>query len=152
MSLHPKYPFPRRSPPQISKSMCPNFRHLFKWFQEQRLLIILDQPDELKHYIERPHIFAFSSYFCRSVSDDYVVRLGLSGPNVDTFKHVSCIFSGYHAMRSEVNARRQFFLTFAIRTLPASRSDAHGVFLPKRLPLRQGNFLWIAGRSHSHSF
>ena len=63
--------------------------------------------DELEHYLKCPHLYSLWSFLAVSVSEDPLVRWGLIDPNPSIFKHIACIFSGYHAVRRAL--RSQFF-------------------------------------------
>ncbi len=54
-------------------------------------------PDDLKHYVRCPHLFALCKYLISHTSADPLERLGLVSPSTEGFKVVCCILVGYHA-------------------------------------------------------
>ena len=58
------------------------------------------KPDDLNHYVQCPHLYALSKFVRGHASDDPLIRLGLVHPSADVFKHMVCVFAGYHAMRN----------------------------------------------------
>ncbi len=54
-------------------------------------------PDDLKHYVRCPHLYALCKYLINHTSADPLARLGLVNPCIECLKVVCCIFGGYHA-------------------------------------------------------
>jgi hypothetical protein len=68
--------------------------------------------DSLSHYLQCPPLLALWRFLTRgNTSEDPLIRWGLIQPNKVTFLYISCIFSGYHAVRRDL---REFpvFLEF----------------------------------------
>jgi len=65
--------------------------------------------DELEHYFQCPHLFALWSFHTGGTSADPLVRWGLSHPDALQLKYVSCVFSGYHAVRRHFRRVNEFF-------------------------------------------
>ena len=82
-------------------------------FHDDKLLPCLlgcrDCKDELKHYLQCPHLLALWTFLLGPTSADPLVRWGLIQPEKEQFKCISCIFSGYHAVRREFRNSKQFF-------------------------------------------
>ena len=59
--------------------------------------------DSLSHYLQCPALLALWRFLARgNASEDPLVRWGLIHPNKVTFLYISCIFSGYHAVRRDL--------------------------------------------------
>ena len=91
-------------------------------FHEAKLLPCLfgcqDCKDNLEHYLMCPHVYALTSYLTEGVSDLPLIRWGLQYPSKINHAVISCIFSGYHAVRSDLRAN-PVFIEHHIRILPA---------------------------------
>ena len=64
--------------------------------------------DDLRHYLQCPHLFALWRFFAGEVSEDPLVRWGLISPNYYKLNSIACVFSGYHAIRRDFRARNEF--------------------------------------------
>jgi hypothetical protein len=74
--------------------------------------------DNLNHYLSCPHLFALWSYLSEGVSDLPLIRWGLLFPSKINHAVVSCVFSGYHAIRNDLRDN-PVFLEHNLRTLPS---------------------------------
>ena len=90
------------------------------------LLGCTDCPDSFSHYVRCPYLFALTKFFKRDTSNDPLTRLSLVSPSAESMLCVSCMFTGYHAVKNEVrcgnlnpiindasNVRRLLWTTFA---------------------------------------
>ena len=59
--------------------------------------------DSLSHYLQCPALLALWRFLALgNASEDPLVRWGLIHPNKVTLLYISCIFSGYHAVRRDL--------------------------------------------------
>ena len=59
--------------------------------------------DSLSHYLQCPALLALWRFLaCGVASEDPLIRWGLMHPCKDTYLYISCIFSGYHAVRRDL--------------------------------------------------
>ena len=65
--------------------------------------------DNLKHYLQCPHLYALWTFLAGDVSCDPLKRWGLIAPEPNDFLRVACVFSGYHAVRREFKRTSEFF-------------------------------------------
>ena len=96
--------------------------------------------DDLAHYLQCPHLYAIWKFMLNPddlpeppnphVSEFPLQRWGLVEPCVDKFKSIACVFSGYHAVRREFKAQKDFLVTIKPSWL-ATNSKLPGVFSPK---------------------
>ena len=90
------------------------------------LLGCTDCPDSFSHYVRCPYLFALTKFFKRDTSNDPLTRLSLVSPSAVSMLCVSCMFTGYHAVKNEVrcgnlnpiindasNVRRLLWTTYA---------------------------------------
>ena len=59
----------------------------------------MHEADELQHYFQCPHMFALWSFLAGEVSSNPLIRWGLMHPNSEAYLQITCVFSGYHAVR-----------------------------------------------------
>ena len=91
--------------------------------------------DSMQHYMLCPHLFALWVFLAGGASEDPLVRWGLLGPNKLTMHYISCIFSGYHAIRHDLRSNPSFcFSNFINLYFCLSSCAGPGVFLST--PLR----------------
>ena len=64
----------------------------------------VDAPDSLNHYVLCPHMYAFQKFIFDGISDDPLIRFGIKSPCAANFKVISCSFSAYHALKSDIRA------------------------------------------------
>ena len=57
------------------------------------------RPDDLRHYVQCRHLNSICKYLWVDHSIDPLITFGFLEPTVQRYKHLCCIFSGYHAMR-----------------------------------------------------
>ena len=74
--------------------------------------------DNLEHYLVCPHLFALVSYLIEGVSDIPLIRWGLEYPSKINHAVVSCVFSGYHAIRTDLRDN-PVFIEHNLRNLPS---------------------------------
>jgi len=84
--------------------------------------------DELSHYLQCPHLFALWKFLAGSTSEVPLVRWGLIQPNKLTMQYISCIFSGYHAVRRDFRDNLMFFEYNQSVLKPAQLRRAWSVF------------------------
>ena len=60
--------------------------------------------DSMNHYIHCPHLFAFQSFLFENVAVDPLIRFGIKRTQTHTLMVLSCLFSAYHALKSEVRS------------------------------------------------
>ena len=65
--------------------------------------------DKSKHYLQCPHLFALWKFLTPGVSNDPLIRWGLSQPSKEIYLQLACVFSGYHAVRRELKKCIQLF-------------------------------------------
>ena len=59
--------------------------------------------DSLSHYLQCPALLALWRFLaCGNTSEDPLIRWGLIHPTKVTYLYISCIFSGYHAVRRDL--------------------------------------------------
>ena len=63
-----------------------------------------NEPDNFKHYVNCPHLFALNLFFNPDTNSDPLVRLGLINPSDIELKYVCCNFSAYHALKNKIRA------------------------------------------------
>jgi len=63
-----------------------------------------DAPDSLNHYVFCPHMCAFQKFIFDGISNDPLIRIGIKSPCEFSFKVISCLFSAYHALKSDIRA------------------------------------------------
>ncbi len=68
------------------------------------LLGCRDEQDSLNHYIHCPHLFALQRFLFSGISENPLIRFGIQTPEIFSFKVISCLFSAYHALKSEVRS------------------------------------------------
>ena len=61
-------------------------------------------PNSLSHYVVCPHMYAFQKFIFDGISDDPLIRFGIESPCIANFKVISCLFSAYHALKSDIRA------------------------------------------------
>ena len=61
---------------------------------------------EADMFIHCPHLYAFQRYLFEDTSDDPTIRFGIKSPSLYRFKVISCLYSAYHALKSEVRGGR----------------------------------------------
>ena len=62
------------------------------------------KPDDMSHFIMRPHLYALGLFFRGHLSSDPLVRLGLVKPQTEHYRHMCCVFDGFHAMRHAIRS------------------------------------------------
>ncbi len=62
------------------------------------------EKDSLTHYVNCPHIYAMLRFLFVDISEDPSVRMEIKAPEIFSFKVISCLFSAYHALKSEVRS------------------------------------------------
>ena len=68
------------------------------------LLGCVGKPDDLRHYVQCPHMYALIKYFIADTSDYPLARLGLTNPHASCLKCVCCTFSAYHAVKGQIRS------------------------------------------------
>jgi hypothetical protein len=117
-------------------------------FHEDKILPCLfgctGERDILSHYLVCPHLFSLWSFLTNVltqastgtevffqnsvVSEMPLIRWGLIDPCTRNFNAVSCVFSGYHAIRRHFKTTNQFFEFNQTELSSAQLCCARGVF------------------------
>jgi len=92
---------------KVMKSWLNGWATSHRMHEDPMLVCILGcshAPDSLNHYVFCPHLFAFQRYLFDDISEDPLIRFGIKSPGIFSFKVISCLFSAYHALKSEIRA------------------------------------------------
>jgi hypothetical protein len=84
--------------------------------------------DSMRHYLLCPHLFALWVFLAGGASADPLVRWGLIYPTRIDMIYVSCIFSGYHAIRQDLRAHPSLLDPEQLALTPAQLRRAWSVF------------------------
>ena len=61
-------------------------------------------PDSLNYYVFCPHMYAFQKFIFDGISDDPLIQFGIKSPCIANYQVISCLFSAYHALKSDIRA------------------------------------------------
>ena len=63
-----------------------------------------EEPDDLRHYLQCPRIFASVCFNIPGTSDNPLIRCGIQNASNNSLLIISCIFSAYHAVKAKIRA------------------------------------------------
>ena len=74
------------------------------------------KPDDLSHYLQCPILCSLSQFMTGFNVPDPLTRWGIKNSSLDNLVVVCCMFSGYHAIRSEIRSH-EFKPSYSSSTL-----------------------------------
>lgn len=87
---------------KVLKTWCNGWAASNRYHNDIRLPCVVgcsEQRDDMKHYLDGPHLFALQKFMIPATSPDPLIRWSIINPCIESCKQVACTHCGYHAAR-----------------------------------------------------